>query len=87
MPIKHQSASYRTHKGERYVCWEDVLEGDTRAGARNTVLKMRGNHVRAFVEHNDDEGYSRVFVHEQDAIKQGLRSPTPRVEDVLNFRA
>lgn len=89
MPIKHQSDSYRTRKGERYVCWEDVLEGDTHAGARATILKMRANCIRAFAEHKDEECYSRVFIHEHDAIKRGVLTPPPplpRVEDFLKFR-
>lgn len=72
MPIKHQGDSYRTRKGERYVCWEDVLEGDTRENARKSVLSMRAQGVRAFAEHNDDEGYSRVFIHEADGKRVGL---------------
>ncbi len=87
MPIKHQSDSYRNRKGERYVCWEDVLEGDIRAGARNAVLGMRSNHIRAFAEHNDDEGYSRVFIHEKDAIKQGILTLMPKTKDVAGFSA
>ncbi len=85
MPIKHQSDSYRNRKGERYVCWEDVLEGDIRAGARNTVLEMRSNHVRAFAEHNGDEGYSGIFIHEKDAIKQGILTPESKTKDVAEF--
>lgn len=45
------------------------MEGDLRANARKVVREFRAKDVRAFAEHNDDEGYSRVFVHEQDAIK------------------
>ncbi len=85
MPIKHQSDSYRNRQGERYVCWEDVLEGDIRAGARNTVLEMRNNHFRAFAEHNDGQGYSRVFIHEKDATKQGILTPPPKTEHVANI--
>lgn len=74
MPIKHQSDSYRNRKGDRYVCWDDVIEGDLRANARKVVQNFRAKGVRAFAEHNDDEGYSSVFVHEQDAIKHGFLS-------------
>lgn len=76
MPIKHQSDSYRHRRGERYTCWTDCLEGDTRAEAKKIVHEARSVNVRAFAEHVKDEGYSRVFVHVQDAIKAGwLKEP------------
>ena len=83
MPIKHQMSSYRTRKGEHYTCWTDVLEEDNRGEARKIVVAMRKDNVRAFAEHVDDEGYSRVFVHEGDALKAGII--TPGVEKIGFF--
>jgi hypothetical protein len=74
MPIKHQGDSYRTRKGELYTCWTDELFADHRNDAKRVVASMRQDNIRAFAEHVDDEGYSRVFVHEGDACKAGIRT-------------
>lgn len=72
MPVKHQSDSYRNRGGEHFTCWTDVLTADHRAEARTTVRDMRAKGVRAFAEHVDDEGYSRVFIHQTDAVTAGV---------------
>jgi hypothetical protein len=84
MPIKHQDESYRNRGGERYVCWNDELSEHHRSEAKKAVAEMRAENVRAFAEHNDDEGYSRIFIHEKDAQARGWLSPAP-VEDVEVF--
>ena len=81
MPVKHQGDSFRHRKGERYVCWADVLEADNRSAARTIVLDLRGKGVRAFAEHNDDEGYSRVFIHEGDGCTKGMLTKDGEGED------
>lgn len=70
MPFKHQSDSFRTRKGERYVCWSDCPDRDE---ARQSVVEMRAKSVRVFAEHEGD--YSRVFIHQQDAIAAGILQP------------
>lgn len=37
---------------------------DRRANAKADVATLKGQGLRAFVEHNDAESYSRVFVEE-----------------------
>jgi hypothetical protein len=72
MSIKHQGGSYRTRKGERYTYWTDELFADHRNDAKRVVASIRQDNIRAFAEHVDDEGYSRVFVHEGDALAAGV---------------
>lgn len=72
MAFKHQSGSFRNLKGEHYVCWTDELSPDHRHGAKIVVEEMRKKNVRSFAVHANDEGYSRVFIHEADAVTAGL---------------
>lgn len=68
MPIKHQSDSYRTRAGIKYICWRDVLDGvmsDLRTSARNDVASFRARGFKAFYEISPDKSYYRVFVEER----------------------
>lgn len=61
MAFKHQTQSYRTRKGRRFVCWCDCCEGDTRAAAKAVVATLKAQGRPAFYESHPD-GYARVFV-------------------------
>jgi hypothetical protein len=54
---------------------------------RRAVAEMRGNHVRAFAEHMDDEEYSRVFIHKADALAYGLREIANKQRCVFKGKA
>lgn len=59
MPYKHQTASYRTRRGQRFVCDGDVPE---RYEALARVAELRDEGFKAFFETHD--GYARVFVEQ-----------------------
>lgn len=67
MPIKHQSAGYRTRRGVHYVCDGDLLDtslGDLRAQAAARVAALRASGPPAFYECHAGGAYYRVFVAE-----------------------
>lgn len=60
MPIKHQTESYRTRGGIRFMNEGDICEGDVRAAAKAQVKAFRAAGRKAFYEVHP-EGYARVF--------------------------
>ena len=65
MPIKHQSESYRTRNGIRYVCDGDIWDsasGDLREQAIARVSELRSEGRMAFYEKHAAGDYYRVFV-------------------------
>lgn len=67
MPVKHQTASYRTRRGVRYVCDGDILDtaaGDLKSQARDRVAALRAQGRPAFYERHAGGAYYRVFVAE-----------------------
>jgi hypothetical protein len=64
MTFKHQTESYRTKNGKRFVCEGDVLDtnaGDLREQAQTMVKGFRAAGRAAFFEKHDGGNYYRVF--------------------------
>lgn len=64
MPFKHQTESYRTRNGKRFVCDGDILDatfGDLWVQAKARVNELHEQGKRAFYERQDG-GWYRVFV-------------------------
>lgn len=71
MAYKHQTQSYRTRQGIRYVCWQDVCEGeggDLKATAKKVVAELKAQGRHAFYETHKD-GYARVFVDARPIVR------------------
>lgn len=63
MPFKHQTESYRTRDGIRYVNEGDILDeraGDLRVQAKAKAAELRAAGRPAFIERQDGDWY-RVF--------------------------
>lgn len=62
MPFKHQTESYRTRNGKKFICEGDILDtanGDLKAQAKSLVKALKAMGRDAFYEKQD--GYYRVF--------------------------
>lgn len=65
MPFKHQTESYRTRKGRRFVCFADIMDeslGDLREQATAMVNSFRAKGRAAFFEKQSGGAFYRIFV-------------------------
>lgn len=72
MPIKHQSDSFRTKNGKRFICSSDFGSVEE---AIEHVAALRADGFAAFREKGD--GYIRVFVDEAKYPKTKAEGRTP----------